>query len=204
MTADQQDTGLEDLGNANRGTTRPNNLEATTTGNEDRDTIRLSDLEVIGASPDRPELFENQVTLNTDKGIVVYIGKVSAFFSGFDISGSVSLKRYARTLVSDKNKPRAVCYDSVDDFPLVQPQSESRDFPVWEIRSSGDYPAFLLDGQIPSDSKSDNFYRKFLITAGQKISVFLSSRVLDLVFNPIDEKIREMYKQVEKFREGAK
>jgi len=144
---------------------------------------------------------KNEVIVEDGDKKVVYVGEaIGLYVNGANVMGSAALTRYDRnteikTKCSKKRilvrwfPPKFRIEKSVEDVPVITNRR------IWQIQSD-DYKLFASFGKTATaEDHPRSEYRADLNSKAINRNIQLSRRLFDLVFNPIDEKIMEMYKQ---------
>jgi hypothetical protein len=154
-------------------------------------TVRIEDLEV---RLNQKTYLRNEVVISTDEETAVYVGEaIGLHFDGMDIRGKARLSRYDRTK-GTKNKRKLVQWlppkFQTEEVPFVN------DTRLWKI-DSGEYnhEYFLSYGELQTGYDCTAHYRAALKGAAANIGLKLSHELFEMVFEPIDSEILDMYKQ---------
>jgi len=141
-----------------------------------------------------PVYFENKVVIPEDNKVVVYVGRVMNFnFSGDIIWGDVRLSKYDRSEITH-DKKRLVQW-----FPprfQTEPVTDVKEVLVWSFPADPHSSKCLVyKGKSCTEYTNAIDYRAALISVARDNGLVLLPRLFDLVFDPIDLKLLDLYKQ---------
>lgn len=170
-----------------------------TSSNNDK-PLRVEDLET---QVDMPKYLSNALEVpGSDGSLVVYVGWASnLWFDGLDIRGGAQISKYNRRKVeTDKRKIRSLIPFRTERVNVTR----NDDSLVWSVSTDYDSYYFVSGGELRTGYDRGAHYRGKLLGRAANKNIALSTKLFDLLFEPIDEKIMVMYQEAKRRTESKR